>query len=129
MAWDRKLSVGTPFFEKAFTPFMVALAMVLPLGRDPAVEARQAARALRPLRGALALRRGHAAGLCRLDRAFGAGGDRRGLGSWLIAGAMAELWLRTGKSGGSRLRACRAPIGARPSPMRAGRDLHRHQPA
>ncbi|MFH7572099.1 cytochrome c-type biogenesis CcmF C-terminal domain-containing protein, partial [Pseudomonas syringae group genomosp. 7] len=22
MLWDRRLSVGTPFFEKAFTPFM-----------------------------------------------------------------------------------------------------------
>ncbi|MFM2355973.1 MAG: hypothetical protein RLZZ528_1709, partial [Pseudomonadota bacterium] len=32
MAFDRKLSVGAPFFDKAFTPFMVALALVLPFG-------------------------------------------------------------------------------------------------
>ena len=27
-----KISVGAPFFNKAFTPFMVLLAMILPLG-------------------------------------------------------------------------------------------------
>src|SRR6056300_1421762 len=29
---DRKLSVGPPFFDLAFTPFMVALAVILPIG-------------------------------------------------------------------------------------------------
>ena len=29
---DRKLSVGPPFFNVAFTPFMVALAVILPIG-------------------------------------------------------------------------------------------------
>ena len=29
MAWNRKLSVGAPFFNQAFTPFMVALAIAL----------------------------------------------------------------------------------------------------
>ncbi|MEM9032229.1 MAG: heme lyase CcmF/NrfE family subunit, partial [Pseudomonadota bacterium] len=32
MVWDRKLSVGPPFFDAAFTPFMVALAAILPIG-------------------------------------------------------------------------------------------------
>ena len=32
MFFDRKLSVGEPFFNQAFTPFMVALAVVLPIG-------------------------------------------------------------------------------------------------
>ncbi|WGH78346.1 heme lyase CcmF/NrfE family subunit [Jannaschia ovalis] len=32
MAFDRKLSVGPPFFNAAFTPFVIALAIVLPLG-------------------------------------------------------------------------------------------------
>ncbi len=32
MLFDRTLSVGPPFFDAAFTPFMVALAMVLPIG-------------------------------------------------------------------------------------------------
>ncbi|GAA3872195.1 heme lyase CcmF/NrfE family subunit [Celeribacter arenosi] len=30
--WDRKLSVGAPFFDAAFTPFFVVLALVLPVG-------------------------------------------------------------------------------------------------
>ena len=29
MAFDRKLSVGAPFFNAAFTPFMVALGIML----------------------------------------------------------------------------------------------------
>ena len=37
----RKVSVGAPFFDLAFTPFIVALAVVLPVLRDPALEARQ----------------------------------------------------------------------------------------
>ena len=32
LAFDRKLSVGPPFFNQAFTPFMVALGLILPLG-------------------------------------------------------------------------------------------------
>ncbi|MEN8833365.1 heme lyase CcmF/NrfE family subunit [Pacificibacter sp.] len=30
--WDRKLSVGAPFFDAAFTPFFTVLAIVLPIG-------------------------------------------------------------------------------------------------
>ena len=32
MAFGRKLSVGAPFFDAAFTPFMVAVAVILPVG-------------------------------------------------------------------------------------------------
>ena len=32
MFFDRKLSVGPPFFDSAFTPFMVLLGLVLPIG-------------------------------------------------------------------------------------------------
>ncbi|MFN6977911.1 MAG: heme lyase CcmF/NrfE family subunit, partial [Gemmobacter sp.] len=32
MVWDRKLSVGPPFFDMAFTPFVIALALLLPIG-------------------------------------------------------------------------------------------------
>ena len=30
--FDRKLSVGAPFFNLAFTPFMIALGLILPIG-------------------------------------------------------------------------------------------------
>ena len=104
LAWDRKLSVGTPFFEKAFTPFRVALAIVLPLGAILPWKRGKLMRALRPLRGALAF----AGAVMVLVFAVSTGRSGlavigAGLGSWLIAGAATDLWLRTGKSGLSRL--------------------------
>ena len=104
MAFDRKLSVGTPFFEKAFTPFMVALALILPIGAIIPWKRGQIARALRPLRGALVL----SAAVMLLVFAVSTGRSAlavigAGLGSWLIFGAMAELWFRTGSGGLSRL--------------------------
>ncbi|MBP6677695.1 MAG: heme lyase CcmF/NrfE family subunit [Paracoccus sp.] len=104
LAWDRKLSVGTPFFEKAFTPFMVALAIILPLGAILPWKRGKLKRALYPLRGALVF----AAAVMVLVFAVSTGRSGlavvgAGLGSWLIAGAATDLWLRTGKSGFSRL--------------------------
>ena len=32
MFFDRKLSVGPPFFDMAFTPFMIVLGLILPIG-------------------------------------------------------------------------------------------------
>ena len=32
--FDRKLSVGPPFFNAAFTPFMILLGLILPLGSN-----------------------------------------------------------------------------------------------
>ena len=32
LIWDRKVSVGPPFFDAAFTPFMLLLAAILPVG-------------------------------------------------------------------------------------------------
>ena len=104
LAWDRKLSVGTPFFEKAFTPFMVALAIVLPVGAILPWKRGKLMRAMKPLRGALIF----AGAVMLLVFAVSTGRSAlavigAGLGSWLIAGAATDLWLRTGKSGFSRL--------------------------
>ena len=38
MFFDRKLSVGPPFFDMAFTPFMLVLGLVLPVGAMLAME-------------------------------------------------------------------------------------------
>ncbi|WBU52007.1 heme lyase CcmF/NrfE family subunit [Paracoccus sp. SCSIO 75233] len=104
MLFDRKLSVGAPFFEKAFTPFMVALALILPIGAIIPWKRGNIRRALKPLRGALALT------LAVMLLVFAVSTGRSGLavigaglGSWLVFGAAAELWFRTGKSGFSRL--------------------------
>ena len=104
MGWDAKLSVGTPFFEKAFTPFMVVLAMILPIGAILPWKRGNIGKALRPLRGALLF----AFALGALVYAVSTGKSAlavvgAALGGWLVAGAAVDLWLRTGNSGLSRL--------------------------
>jgi len=55
VAFGRKLSVGAPFFDLAFTPFMVALAMVLPIGAMLPWKRAKLGRTMRPLWGVMAL--------------------------------------------------------------------------
>lgn len=104
MLWDRKLSVGAPFFDKAFTPFMIVAAIVLPLGAMIPWKRGNLGRVAAPLRRALifalavmglvfAVSTGHSA-----LAVIGAG-----LGAWLIAGSAVDLWQRTGNAGLSRL--------------------------
>ncbi|MDO5630480.1 MAG: heme lyase CcmF/NrfE family subunit [Paracoccus sp. (in: a-proteobacteria)] len=104
LGWGAKLSVGEPFFNKAFTPFMIVLAIVLPLGAIMPWKRATIRRALMPLRGALAL----TAAVMLLVFAVSTGHSAlavigTGLGSWIIFGAGAELIHRTGGSGLSRL--------------------------
>ena len=104
MVWGRVLSVGPPFFNQAFTPFMIVLAIALPIGSLMPWKRATLARSLRPLRGPLIL----SAAIMMLVFAVSTGHSAlavigAGLGSWLIFGALADLWLRTGSSGASRL--------------------------
>ena len=105
MLWDRKLSVGPPFFDAAFTPFVVALALILPLGSMLPWKRGQIGRAIRPLWGLAVL----AVALGALAYAMQTGRTALGpvglaLGVWVIAGALADLWARTGREGlGTRL--------------------------
>ncbi len=99
----RKLSVGAPFFDKAFTPFMVALAAILPIGAILPWKRGNLGRALQPLTGAFVL----ALALGALTWSVGTGRSMLApvgvmLGVWLIGGAATDLWLRTGR-GGDRL--------------------------
>ena len=104
MAWGRKLSVGPPFFEQAFTPFMVVLAMVLPLGAIIPWKRGNIRRAIRPLRGALALSAAVMVAVFAVSTGrSGLAVIGAGLGAWLVFGAAAELWFRTGSAGFSRL--------------------------
>ncbi len=98
LAFGRKLSVGAPFFNQAFTPFMVMLALILPLGAILPWKRATLGRSARPLRGALALAIAFAA------LAFAVQTGRSALapiglalGVWIIAGAAAELWQRAGR--------------------------------
>ncbi|TXH96367.1 MAG: heme lyase CcmF/NrfE family subunit [Pseudorhodobacter sp.] len=100
MVWNRKLSVGEPFFNAAFTPFMVLLALILPVGAMMPWKRAEIGRALRPLRGVLAL----ALALGLLAFALQSGKSALGpvglaLGSWVVFGALADLWHRAGRGG------------------------------
>ena len=104
MIWGRVLSVGPPFFNQAFTPFMVVLALVLPLGSIMPWKRATLARSLRPLRGPAIL----AGAVMTLVFAVSTGNSAlavigAGLGAWLVFGAAADLWQRTGSSGAARL--------------------------
>ena len=105
LVFARKLSVGAPFFDAAFSPFMVILAIILPIGAMLPWKRAEIRRTLRPLRGALAL--AAAAGL--LAYALQTGKSTLGpigaaLGAWVVFGALVDLGQRLGRGGlGDRL--------------------------
>ncbi|WP_417724944.1 heme lyase CcmF/NrfE family subunit [Salipiger sp.] len=99
MLFDRKLSVGAPFFDMAFTPFMVALGILLPLGSVLSWKRGKVGRALRQMAPALGL----AVALAGLVWAMQTGRTLLGpvgvfLGVWLVAGAVTDLLGRIGRS-------------------------------
>ena len=105
LLWDRKLSVGAPFFNAAFWPFMVALAILLPLGALIPWKRAQLGRGMAPLWPALVL----AVALGALVFAMQTGRSALGpvaaaLGAWVVFGAGVDLWGRTGRGAlGQRL--------------------------
>ena len=101
--FDRKLSVGAPFFDLAFTPFMVLLGLVLPVGAMLPWKRGSFGRILRALAPAFVL--AIAAGLL----AFAMQTGRSALGpmglflaAWLVGGSVTDLWTRTGRTGDIR---------------------------
>jgi len=106
----RTLSVGAPFFNAAFTPFWVALALILPLGAMLAWKRADPARNLRSLWAAALL----AVALGSLAFAMQTGRSALGplgaaLGAWVVFGALTDLWMRTGRSSGRVARLTRLP--------------------
>ena len=99
LAFDRKLSVGAPFFDQAFTPFMVGLAVILPVGALLPWKRGRIGASLRPLGAAILV----AAAFGALAFAVQTGRSALaplgiGLGVWVIAGAASELWVRAGRT-------------------------------
>ncbi len=107
MFFDRKLSVGPPFFNAAFTPFMVALGLIMPIGSVMPWKRAGIKRALYPLRYVfvLALAVGGLAFAMQTGRSM-LGPIGLFLGAWLIMGTGVELALRTGR-GSNRLQRLR----------------------
>jgi cytochrome c-type biogenesis protein CcmF len=98
MVWDRKLSVGPPFFDAAFTPFVIALAMLLPLGSMLPWKRADASRMMQPLWGVLALSvAGGALAFAVQTGETALGPVGLALGLWVVLGAVADLWARTGR--------------------------------
>lgn len=112
MAWGRKLSVGAPFFEKAFTPFMVALALALPIGAILPWKRGRVGRAIATLTPAAIL----AVAAAGLAFAVTTGHSAlavvgAALGAWLIGGAAIDIWQRAGREAGRLTRLPRADWG------------------
>ncbi|KIT17276.1 heme lyase CcmF/NrfE family subunit [Jannaschia aquimarina] len=97
MAFDRKLSVGPPFFNAAFTPFVIALALILPLGALLPWK-RGRAKALTPLWlvAVLALAVTGLVWAMQTGRSL-AGPLGAGLGVWLVVASLVDLLTRTGR--------------------------------
>ncbi|MGR3495838.1 heme lyase CcmF/NrfE family subunit [Citreimonas sp.] len=99
MFFDRKLSVGPPFFDAAFTPFMIALGLLLPVGSTLAWKRGKLGRTMRALLPALGL----AVAMAGLVWAMQTGRSLMGpigvfLGAWIIAGAATDIVGRLGKT-------------------------------
>ncbi len=112
MGWGRKLSVGAPFFEKAFTPFMVALAIALPIGAILPWKRGKLGRAVQTLTPAALL----AVAVAGLTFAVSTGHSAlavvgAALGAWLIGGAAIDIWQRAGREAGRLTRLPRADWG------------------
>jgi cytochrome c-type biogenesis protein CcmF len=99
----RKVSVGPPFFDLAFTPFMVALAAILPVFATLPWKRGGLAQAMRPLWGVMAL----SVALGALAWSLQTGGSMLApvgvtLAAWLVLGSVAEI--------AGRARLGRAPL-------------------
>ncbi|MBU2993452.1 heme lyase CcmF/NrfE family subunit [Octadecabacter sp. 1_MG-2023] len=100
-----QVSVGPPFFNAAFTPFMVVLAIILPVGAVLAWKRGSLGRAVKSMVpvAILAIACGALAFAMQTGRtAMGPIGVV--LGVWVVGGATMDIWLRTGRGDiGSRL--------------------------
>lgn len=100
MAFDRKLSVGAPFFNTAFTPFMVILAIILPIGAVMPWKRARLGKAAKSMMGVAALTLAAILLVWSMQSGRSALGPVGiGLGVWLTFGAMLDLWQRTGRNG------------------------------
>ena len=92
----RKLSVGAPFFDLAFTPFMVALAIALPVGAVLPWKRANFKRSAKPMVGVIAL----SLSIGLLVWSLQTGGRMLApvglaLAVWVIVGALVDLGTRT----------------------------------
>ena len=98
--WGQKLSVGPPFFNTAFSPLFVILAIILPVGTLLPWKRARLMRALRLLVPAMVLVAAVVALVWALQTGRSAAGPiGAGLGIWLLAGTVMDLSQRVGQGG------------------------------
>ncbi|MGB1236213.1 MAG: heme lyase CcmF/NrfE family subunit [Planktomarina sp.] len=97
LVMDRRLSVGPPFFNLAFTPFVIALAVILPIGSVIPWKRAKLGGSVKRLIPAmvLCLALGGVAYAMQSGRSL-IGPVGLSLGVWLVVGVLIELWQRTG---------------------------------
>lgn len=110
MFFDRKLSVGPPFFNLAFSPFMLLLGLILPIGSALPWKRAQISRVIKPLRYVFVL----ALALAGLAFAMQTGRSLLGpigifLAAWIVMGTVIDLMQRTGRGPGRLARLTRLP--------------------
>ena len=98
MFFDRKLTVGPPFFDMAFTPFMVVLGLILPIGAMIPWKRGSVMKAWKPLRMVFVLSLAVAALVWAMQTERSALGPLGVfMGAWICMGALVDLWSRTGR--------------------------------
>ena len=110
MVFDRKLTVGAPFFDAAFTPFMIGLGLALPIGAMMSWKRAKFAPILHKLLPVFVL----AVAVGALAWAMQTGRSTVGpvglfLSAWLIGGAIVDIWSRTGLGSGRFKRLVKLP--------------------
>jgi len=100
MFFDRKLSVGAPFFDQAFSPFMILLGIALPVGAMLPWKRANLTATVRKLIPAMGL----ALAVALLGYVMQTGRSLLGpvgllLGTWIVVGTAIDLWSRTGRNG------------------------------
>ena len=108
--FDRKLSVGAPFFDLAFTPFIVVLGLILPVGAMLPWKRAKLGRAIRALRWSFVL----AVSVGLLAWAMQSGRSALGpmglfMAAWLVSGSAVDIWTRTGRGNNRLSRLIRLP--------------------
>ncbi|UWQ17002.1 heme lyase CcmF/NrfE family subunit [Jannaschia sp. M317] len=97
LMFDRKLSVGPPFFNAAFTPFVIALGALVPLGSILPWK-RGTGRVVRTMLPALVLALAVAGLVWAMQTGSSLGGPLgAALGVWLVVGSTVDLLTRTGR--------------------------------
>lgn len=98
LTFGRKLSVGAPFFDAAFTPFMVVLAIILPFGAILPWKRAKLGKAARQLVPAAILVFVSMALIWTLQsQKTILAPIGMALGVWLVAGSAVDLWSRCGR--------------------------------